>query len=57
MARGSIIHEDLAELVRRTGQAASTFFIGDINTYFTAHADDCTLMKPFGREPAVASTL
>ena len=44
--------EELAELVRRTAEAASALIRGDIRTYATLvrHADDFTLMAPFGGE-------
>ena len=53
MAHESISDEELAELIRRTGEAASAFIRGDIHRYvaLTPHADDYTLMKPFGGAP------
>lgn len=45
--------EELTELVRRTADAASALIRGDIRTYYALipHADDYTLMTPFGGEP------
>lgn len=53
MAPGEITDEDLAELVRRTGEAASALMRGDVRGYlsFIKHADDYTLMAPTGGEP------
>ena len=53
MAHGNVTDEELAELVRRTAEAASALIRGDIRTYITLipHADDYTLMDPFGGEP------
>lgn len=44
--------EELAELIQHTAKAASAFIRGDIRTYLTfiQHADDYTLMAPFGGE-------
>jgi hypothetical protein len=59
MAHGNVTEEELAELVRRTEEAASALIRGDIRAYITLlpHADDFTLMGPFGGEPTrVAST-
>jgi ketosteroid isomerase-like protein len=46
--------EQVAELIRRTAEAASAFIRGDMRTYLThiEHGDDYTLMAPFGGEPA-----
>jgi ketosteroid isomerase-like protein len=45
--------EELAELVRRVADAASALLRGDIRGYLALieHADDYTLMDPFGGEP------
>jgi ketosteroid isomerase-like protein len=45
--------EELAELVRRVADAASALIRGDIRGYLALidHADDYTLMDPFGGEP------
>ena len=53
MAHGNVSDEELAELIRRTAEAASALIRGDIRTYITLvpHADDFTLMAPFGGEP------
>jgi ketosteroid isomerase-like protein len=50
---GSITDEELAELVRRTGEATSAFIRGDMSRYLelTPHARGFTLMNPFGGEP------
>lgn len=42
--------DELAELVRGTAEAASALIRGDIRTYldFIDHADDYTLMSPYG---------
>jgi ketosteroid isomerase-like protein len=46
--------DDLAGLVRRTAAAASALIRGDMQTYVTLiqHADDFTLMAPYGGEVA-----
>jgi ketosteroid isomerase-like protein len=53
MAQGKVTDEELAELIRRTAGAASAFIRGDMRRYLTLilHADDYTLMAPFGGEP------
>ena len=53
MAHGNITDEEVAELIRRTAEAASALIRGDIHGYLTfiKHADDYTLMDPFGGEP------
>jgi len=53
MAHENIGDEELAELIRRTAEAASALIRGDIRTYITLipHAADYTLMDPFGGEP------
>ena len=45
--------DELSALVRRTAEAASAFIRGDMRTYLEHihHADDYTLMSPFGGEP------
>lgn len=45
--------QELAELVRRTADAASALISGDVRGYVSliSHADDYTLMSPFGGEP------
>jgi ketosteroid isomerase-like protein len=53
MAQRTVSDEELAELIRRSGEAASALIRGDIRTYITLipHAEDFTLMDPFGGEP------
>jgi ketosteroid isomerase-like protein len=53
MAQGNVTEEDIAEVVRLTAEAASAFIRGDIRRYLTfiKHADDYTLMAPWGGEP------
>ena len=53
MAHRKITDEELGELIGRTAQAASALIRGDIRTYvtLTPHAEDYTLMDPFGGEP------
>jgi ketosteroid isomerase-like protein len=53
MAEGRITDEELAELIRRTAEAASAFMRGDMRRYLSliTHADDYTLMAPFGGAP------
>jgi ketosteroid isomerase-like protein len=53
ITHGNVTDVELAELVRRTAEAASAFIRGDMRRYLTliTHADDYTLMAPFGGEP------
>ena len=53
MTQGNITDEEVADLIRRTADAASALIRGDIRTYVTLvrHADDYTLMAPSGGEP------
>ena len=53
MAQGNVTEEELAELARRTAEAASALIRGDVRAYLALvpHADDYTLMAPFGGEP------
>jgi ketosteroid isomerase-like protein len=53
MAHGNVTEEELAQLIGRTEEAASALIRGDIRSYITLlpHADDFTLMGPFGGEP------
>ena len=54
MAQGNgITDEDLAALVRRAAEANAAFVRGDMEAYLAlvAHADDYTLMAPFGGAP------
>src|SRR3954471_19112560 len=50
---GDITEDELAGLIRRTAEAAAAFIRGDVETYLSRirHADDYTLMPPFGGEP------
>ena len=52
MAHENVTDEELAELTRRTKEAASALIRGNVRTYVTLvpHADDFTLMDPFGGE-------
>jgi ketosteroid isomerase-like protein len=53
MTPGRDSDEAPADLVRRTAEAASAFMRGDMTRYveLIKHADDYTLMAPFGGEP------
>ena len=53
MTQANVTDEEFAELVRRSAEAASALIRGDVSTYLTLvpHADDYTLMDPFGSEP------
>src|SRR6478735_9106702 len=53
MTEGSITDEDIAGLVRRTAEANSALVGGDIGGYLALikHAEDYTLMAPFGGAP------
>jgi ketosteroid isomerase-like protein len=53
MTQGNVTDEEVADLIRRTADAASALIGGDIRTYVTLirHADDYTLMAPSGGEP------
>lgn len=53
MTHEDISDDELADLVRRTGEANAAFMRGDMNRYLTliTHADDYTLMAPFGGPP------
>jgi ketosteroid isomerase-like protein len=53
MSTGDVTDQELADLVEATAEAASAFIRGDIRRYLTLirHADDYTLMAPFGGEP------
>jgi ketosteroid isomerase-like protein len=54
MTQSTVTDEDLAALVRRTAEAAAALIRGDVRRYFALvrHADDFTLMDPFGGEPS-----
>lgn len=49
-SRGAASAREVADLVARTQQAATALIRGDINAYveLIRHADDYTLMQPFG---------
>jgi ketosteroid isomerase-like protein len=53
MPESTITPQELAELIHNTADAASAFIRGDIRRYLTLikHADDYTLLAPFGGEP------
>jgi ketosteroid isomerase-like protein len=53
MAHRNVTDEELADLIRRMAEAASAFIRGDMRTYLSLirHADDYTLMAPFGGDP------
>jgi ketosteroid isomerase-like protein len=53
MTHGNITDEEVAELIRRTAEAAAALIRGDMRGYLTRirHADDYTLMAPSGGEP------
>src|SRR3954471_10259285 len=53
MTQSNVSDEDLAELIRLIAESASAYIRGDIRRYLTLikHADDYTLMAPFGGEP------
>jgi ketosteroid isomerase-like protein len=50
---GNVTGEEVADLIRRTAEAASAFMRGDMRTYLRLirHADDYTLMAPSGGAP------
>jgi ketosteroid isomerase-like protein len=53
MARSTVTDVDLAALIERTAEAASALISGNVRRYLALlpHADDYTLMSPFGGEP------
>src|SRR5215471_3305006 len=53
MTPGNVSDQELADLIGRAAGAASAIIRGDIRGYFSLlpHADDYTLMAPFGGEP------
>ena len=53
MANGIVTDTELAQLIRNTAEAASALIRGDMRRYLTliTHADDYTLMAPFGGAP------
>ena len=54
MSGATATEQELAELVSRTAEAASALIRGDARSYFTLvkHADDFTLMSPYGGDPS-----
>lgn len=52
MAHNNITDTELADLIRLAAEAASAYIRGDVRHYLTLiqHADDYTLMGPFGGE-------
>jgi ketosteroid isomerase-like protein len=53
MVQGNVTDGDAAELIRSTAEAAAAYIQGDIHRYLALikHADDYTLMPPYGGEP------
>ena len=53
MTHRNVTNEELAELIRHTAEATSAYIRGDIHRYLTLikHADDYTLMAPYGGKP------
>jgi ketosteroid isomerase-like protein len=53
MVQGNVTGVDVAELIRSTAEAAAAYIQGDILRYLALikHADDYTLMPPYGGEP------
>ena len=53
MVQGNITDADVSELIRRTAEATAAYIQGDIHRYLALikHADDYTLMPPYGGEP------
>jgi ketosteroid isomerase-like protein len=53
MVQGNVTDVEVAELVRSTAEAAAAYIQGDIHRYLALikHADDYTLMPPYGGEP------
>jgi ketosteroid isomerase-like protein len=53
MVQGNVTEVDVAELIRSTAEAAAAYIQGDIHRYLALikHADDYTLMPPYGGEP------
>ncbi|HEY7262802.1 MAG TPA: DUF4440 domain-containing protein [Trebonia sp.] len=52
MGQGNVTDADVAELVRCAAEAAAAYIQGDIHRYLALikHADDYTLMPPYGGE-------
>ena len=53
MTTGDVTDQEVADLIDRTIEAASAFINGNMRRYveLIQHADDYTLMAPFGGEP------
>jgi ketosteroid isomerase-like protein len=53
MVQGNITDVDVRELIQRTAEATAAYIQGDIHRYLALikHADDYTLMPPYGGEP------
>lgn len=53
MTQGDITDSDIADLVRRTADANASLMRGDVTGYLALieHAEDYTLMSPFGGAP------
>ena len=53
MSQESITEEDIHDLIQRTAKANAALLCGDIGGYLALikHADDYTLMAPFGGTP------
>jgi ketosteroid isomerase-like protein len=53
MAQTHVTDEERTELIGRTAEAASAFIRGDMRRYVAliTHADDYTLLAPFGGDP------
>ena len=53
VVKGNITDGDVAELIRSTAEATAAYIRGDIHRYLALikHADDYTLMPPYGGEP------
>ena len=56
---GSVVDETVAELIRRSAEANTALMRGDTDRYraLNPHADDFTLMSPFGGTPTRGSDL
>ena len=52
MVQGNVTDGDVGELIRSTAEAAAAYIQGDIHRYLALikHADDYTLMPPYGGE-------
>jgi ketosteroid isomerase-like protein len=53
MVQGNVTDVDVDELIRSAADAAAAYIQGDIQRYLALinHADDYTLMPPYGGEP------